>query len=121
MAKDTKKTAGKKGAAAKKGIGASAKDLGFKFGVTDLAERMGLEPASVRVALRREGVANNGSVYGWNSDRELDGVVKQIGRKAAKEDKKATKKEAKGAKKEEKVTRRRRSEEAEENEGEDAR
>lgn len=67
-----------------KKIGASAKDLGFKYGVTDLADKMGIEPASVRVALRNKGVAKNGSVYGWNSKADLEEVIGTLQTKATK-------------------------------------
>ena len=75
--KTEKKTEGKK-------IGASAKDLGFKYGVTDLADKMGIEPASVRVALRNKGVPKNGSVYGWNSKADLEEVISKLQTKSSK-------------------------------------
>ena len=50
----------------------------FKFTVTDLAEKLGIEPASARVQLRNKGIAKNGTVYGWNTQKELDEVVKTL-------------------------------------------
>jgi hypothetical protein len=71
------KNAGKEGTN-KKQIGASAKELGFKYGVADLADELGIEPASVRVQLRNKGVEKNGAVYGWKNDKDFQAVVKQL-------------------------------------------
>jgi hypothetical protein len=62
----------------KKKIGATAKDLGFKYGVTDLADRMSREPATVRQLLRSRGIKKEGSVYGWNGERELAALAKDL-------------------------------------------
>lgn len=93
MAKDK----GSKKTETKKAIGASAKDMGFEFGVPELADALGIEPASVRVALRNKGVEKNGNVYGWKTRKDFDAVVKQLQKKvepkAAKvDDKKSDKK-----------------------------
>lgn len=79
----------------------------FKYGVKDLADKLDIDPASVRIKLRNAGVkkAANGA-YGWNTKEELSAVADQISAKKApakpKDDAKAsTKKDtpAKGAKK----------------------
>lgn len=67
----------------------------FKYGVADLAEKLGIEPASVRVQLRNKKIEKAGKSYGWNSKAELDEVVAALkADKPAKADKKA--KKAKG-------------------------
>lgn len=76
--KDEKKNPEKK-------IGRTAQDEGFKFGVNELADELDLEPASVRVKLRNLEIEKAGSVYGWNSEREFQEVVKKL--KAGKRDK----------------------------------
>lgn len=50
----------------------------FKYGVGDLAEKLELEQASVRVKLRNANVAKAGKAYGWNTKKELDEVVEQL-------------------------------------------
>lgn len=80
----------------------------FKFGVSDLAEKLGLNEASVRVKLRNAGVKKAGKSYGWNSKAELQEVIDELkgdgddkpakkAKKAAKDD--ADEKPAKKAKK----------------------
>ena len=72
----------------------------FKFGVADLAEKLGIEPASVRVQLRNRKIEKAGKSYGWNTKAELQEVVDQLKAKAEKADKpaKADKKAKKGKK-----------------------
>jgi hypothetical protein len=50
----------------------------FKFGVSDLAEKLGIKEASVRVQLRNRGIEKNGKSYGWNTKAELEEVAKQL-------------------------------------------
>lgn len=51
----------------------------YKFGVAELADRLDLEPASVRVALRKAGVEKApGGVYGWDSKDEFEEVVQEL-------------------------------------------
>lgn len=50
----------------------------FKYGVEDLAEELGIKPASVRVQLRNKGIEKAGKQYGWNSKAELKEVIEQI-------------------------------------------
>jgi len=86
----------------------------FKYGVSDLADKLGIEAATVRVRLRNANVAKAGKSYGWNTKAELEEVIAEIQaekpvkkskedkapKKAAKADKKAGKdKPAKKAKK----------------------
>lgn len=70
----------------------------FKYGVEDLAEKLDIKPASVRVQLRNKGIDKAGKSYGWNSKAELDEVVAQL---KAKDE--ADEKPAKGAKKDKKA------------------
>ena len=51
----------------------------FKYGVKDLAEKLDIDGASVRIKLRNAGVAkaSNGS-YGWNTKDELSAVIEKI-------------------------------------------
>lgn len=63
---------------------AAAKDEP-KFGVAELVEASGLQPASVRVALRELGVEKNfGNKYGWNTKKDFDEVVKGLKERSAK-------------------------------------
>ena len=50
----------------------------FKFGVEDIADELGIKPASVRVQLRNKGIEKAGKSYGWNSKSELKEVIEQI-------------------------------------------
>ena len=50
----------------------------MKFGVDDLAKSLGIKSASARVRLRNAGVAKAGKSYGWNSQKDLDSVAKQL-------------------------------------------
>lgn len=78
MARKTTKTA------ESKETQTSAKDEP-KFGVADLVEASGLQPASVRVALRELGVEKNfGNKYGWNTKKDFDEVVKGLKERSAK-------------------------------------
>lgn len=60
-----------------------------KYGVNDLAELMGIQPASVRVRLRNAEIPKAGKAYGWDTKAELQDVMKEIGsgrKKAADEE-----------------------------------
>ena len=50
----------------------------YKFGVTELAEALGIEPTSVRVKLRNAEIEKAGRSYGWNTQKDFDAVVKQL-------------------------------------------
>ncbi len=66
----------------------------FKFGVEELAEKLGIKAASVRVQLRNKGVDKAGKSYGWNTKAELQEVVDTI---RAEADEKPAAKKAKPA------------------------
>lgn len=83
--KDKDQDTGKKDKSEKKDKKESAPE--FKFGVSDLAEKLGIEPASVRVQLRNRKVEKAGKSYGWNTQKEFDAVAKQLSEKPAKADK----------------------------------
>lgn len=91
---DTKPAKTEKAAPAEKATKEAAPE--FKYGVGDLAEKLGIKPASVRVALRNHSVKKAGRSYGWNTKTELDEIVSKI-----KADAKATDKPAKGKKEKE--------------------
>jgi len=80
----------------------------FKYGVADLADKLGIKEASVRVQLRNKGIEKAGKSYGWNTKAELEEVIDELkAEKPAKATKKATpmtprKKSPKKAKKDEK-------------------
>lgn len=76
MAKDKKadKEADKKTEA--KADKAEAKT--HKFGVSDLAEKLGIKEASVRVQLRNKGIEKDGKSYGWDTKAELQEVADQL-------------------------------------------
>lgn len=69
----------------------------FKFGVEDIADKLDIKAASVRVQLRNKGIEKAGKSYGWNTKAELDEVIDQIknGDNADKGDKKSSKKSSK--------------------------
>jgi hypothetical protein len=70
----------------------------FKFGVEDLAEAMGVKPASVRVQLRNHSIQKAGKSYGWNTKKELEEVMASIkSEKPAKADKPKKGEDAEGA------------------------
>lgn len=53
--------------------------------MNDLVEATGLQPASVRVALRELGVEKEfGNKYGWNTKKDFDEVVKAMKERSAK-------------------------------------
>lgn len=58
-----------------------------KYGIQDLADALGIAPASARVRLRNEGIEKSGRSYGWNTKSELDALVKQLKAKPEKEPK----------------------------------
>ena len=55
----------------------------MKYGVSDLAKSLGIKSASARVRLRNAGIAKAGKSYGWNSQKDLEAVVKQLSKKEA--------------------------------------
>ncbi len=73
----------------------------FKYGVSDLAEKLDLKEASVRVKLRKNNVDKAGKSYGWNSKSDFDEVVATLkaDKSEEKADKKADKKDGKKDKK----------------------
>ena len=78
----------------------------FKYGVADLADKLGIKEASVRVQLRNKGIEKAGKSYGWNTKAELEEVIDELKdekpAKASKKAKKDEKKSPKKAKKDEK-------------------
>lgn len=63
----------------------------FKYGVADIADKLGIDASAVRVKLRNAGVDKAGKSYGWNTKSELNEVIEEISAKA--EPKKAKTKE----------------------------
>lgn len=56
-----------------------------KYTVDSLVEETGLQPASVRVALRELGVEKDfGNKYGWDKKADFDEVVKAMKERSAK-------------------------------------
>lgn len=56
-----------------------------QYGVTELAEAVGIAPASVRVALRDLEVEKNfGNKYGWNTKKDFDAITKALKERNAK-------------------------------------
>lgn len=55
-----------------------AKEESFKYGIEDLADKLKIKPASARVQLRSKNIKKAGKSYGWNSQAELDEVVKKL-------------------------------------------
>lgn len=72
----------------------------FKYGVSDLAEKLDLKEASVRVKLRKNNVDKAGKSYGWNSKSDFDEVVATL--RADKSDEKPAKEKKGDGKKDKK-------------------
>lgn len=72
------------------------KDTGPKYGVPELAEATGLQPASIRVGLRDSEFEKSGRQWGWETKKDFDEVVKWF---KARAEKQPTKKEATSEKK----------------------
>lgn len=87
MAKD-KKTAkpDTKGKSTKKSSDDDEKEAEFKYGVQDIADELGIKPASVRVQLRNKGIEKAGKSYGWNSKTELKEVISELKASTAEKD-----------------------------------
>jgi SNF2 family DNA or RNA helicase len=49
-----------------------------KYGVPELAEALGIKPASVRVRLRNAEVPKKGKLYGWDTKAEMQAVIDQL-------------------------------------------
>lgn len=64
------------------------KEPAFAYGVKNIAERTGLSEVAIRGHLRRRGVEKAGKSYGWNTQKELEAVIKEITEKPAKKEKK---------------------------------
>jgi superfamily II DNA or RNA helicase len=99
-AKDTKATA--KAAPAKETKAPKAAEPEFKYGVSDLAKKLGIKEASVRVGLRNKNIKKAGRSYGWNTIAELDEVANKLRgdekvKKAAEKEKSAAPAKAKKA------------------------
>lgn len=75
-----------------------AKEEDYKFGVEDLADKLGIEPASARIKLRNAGIKKTpAGRYGWKTKEELAKVADELGKvKAAPAKKADTKNTSKG-------------------------
>ena len=68
-----------------------------KYGVQDIADKLGIKPASVRVQLRNKDIEKDGKSYGWDTKKELNEVIDQLsaGKDDEDEDDKPSKKSKK--------------------------
>lgn len=57
----------------------------FKYNVETLADDLGLQPASVRVALRKHAIDKTDGVYGWNTQADYKAVLAKLKGDAKKE------------------------------------
>lgn len=48
------------------------------YGVNEIAEALGIQPASARIRLRNAEVEREGKTYGWETKKEFDEVVKGL-------------------------------------------
>lgn len=62
-----------------------AKEPEFAYGVKDIAEAMDTTAVAVRGMLRRRSIEKAGKSYGWNTQKDLDAVIKEISKKPAKD------------------------------------
>lgn len=70
----------------------------YKYNVATLAEDLGIEPASVRVALRKADIEKaDGGVYGWNNKTDYEAVKAKL--RPSKDSGKSTDKDEKKSKK----------------------
>lgn len=65
----------------------------------DLAKKMGIQPASARVALRKAEIEKQGNIYGWNSEADMKAVIAKLGPQDSKKPEKKTSAKAKKAEK----------------------
>lgn len=49
-----------------------------KYGVSELADALGIEGASVRVKLRKSSFEKEGRAWGWDTKKDFDAVVKEL-------------------------------------------
>lgn len=81
-AKETKEDKGSKnGKGVAKGSAAAKlkeEKASFKYNVDNLAEQLGIEPSSARVALRKAKIKKAGRAYGWNNKSDFEDVVKKL-------------------------------------------
>ena len=68
----------KKAAAATEEKETKSTEEKLPYGVPELAEELGIEPASVRVKLRSAGIDKTGRSYGWKNQKDFQAVVKQL-------------------------------------------
>lgn len=87
-----KKSNGKKPSKGSAAARLKEEKASFKYNVDNLAEALGIESASARVALRKAGVKKAGRAYGWNSKDDFEGVVRKL--KSSSGGEKKSKKEA---------------------------
>jgi|SRR5215472_17622267 len=53
-------------------------DIDYPYGVAQLADRLEIEPSSVRVRLRNADIPKAGKMYGWKTKREFEEIVKEL-------------------------------------------
>lgn len=95
MAADKKNGAPKKpGKAGSAAARLKEEKASFKYNVDNLADALGIESASARVALRKAGIKKAGRAYGWNSKDDFEGVVRKLKGAVAKPAKKEAQAEA---------------------------
>lgn len=70
-----KKAAVKKVAAKKSADKSETKPA---YGVNEIAQALGIQPASARIRLRNAEVEREGKTYGWESKKAFDEVVKSL-------------------------------------------
>jgi len=49
-----------------------------KYGVAELAAALGIQPSSVRLALRKSSLKRTGRSWGWDTQKEFDAAVKEL-------------------------------------------
>lgn len=69
----------------------------FKYGVSDIADKLGIDASAVRVKLRNAGIDKAGKSYGWNTKAELAEVIDEISTPAKKTEKPKAKADEKAA------------------------
>lgn len=49
-----------------------------KYNINNLTSDLGLEPASIRVLLRKSDLTKNGGAWGWDTKAEYDSALKAL-------------------------------------------
>ena len=78
MSRSSKTAKGTTKGTAKSKVEKKTKAPSLKYGIKDLADALGIVPASVRVRLRNRKIAKKGGRYGWDTKAEMAEVAEAL-------------------------------------------